>query len=933
MDKIGRYELLSQLASGNTGYIYTARLIERPVAPQHSAGAAEELFAIKLIKPRLTKAEPRYLQVLLREAPAAVDFIHPVAVRHVEIAKHETTGFLTMQIFRGQTLSAVLQRSAAHRRPLSPELILWIGCRLANALQAAHERMSWEGEGKSMVHGEVSPQSVVINYDGHVKLLGVGVGRSRLCLPPARMRLPYRAPELFERNSGDPSSDIYGLGVVLYDAITRKPAFARESVAETRQAVLDNVFLPLGVQCPDVNGLIDELIGRMMSRKPSARPATMAEVEITLRSEFFKSDEVMAGQLAEEMHILFAEEIGEMIGVSAPTGRAPLVSPWNSETPMSATAGPSSSVLSPPPSPAPLAASATPTGFYDEFELDSLVDAIVASSAQKGARPKNSVPPDPRVERAPTPDPAVGLGPDGLASPFSRALDQQASEFEVDALVDAIVHASAKARQKEPLPVSRMEEAIAVPTPPPMDVDDTIVRPEPVWGEKGAHPREIRDNDRLPRMTIKESFHRGAIVDVTYSPKSKTAPPMAAGRRAEPLAEYARAEASSEAVSARARSRPESYADSRIENEARHPLRSEPRQSAPRIEPNPFASPFDRPTAPVSPQLEVHRGVVPSARSADPAADDQSLFDRGPQIPPLGEGSDGAQLESILLRKGEILGDRYRVVEKLGVGGMAVVYKVEHMLLQKMLALKLLRPELSVIPYVVQRFQQEARCVSQLDNPHIVRVTDFGRAESGSLFLVMELIEGDLLTRSIEIDSPMPLADAFNVIEQILDGLEHAHRNNVIHRDLKPDNIMVVRRNGRPQLKIVDFGIAKLVGDEPISKKPLTQAGMVFGSPRYMSPEQANGEPADARSDIYAAGIILYELLTGRRPFDGKSANAIFSRLLTQAPPRMNLAEPTRKVGRAIEQVIIKALAKDKDERYPSAAAFWHALQGCLGKS
>src|SRR5262249_46992174 len=153
------------------------------------------------------------------------------------------------------------------------------------------------------------------------------------------------------------------------------------------------------------------------------------------------------------------------------------------------------------------------------------------------------------------------------------------------------------------------------------------------------------------------------------------------------------------------------------------------------------------------------------------------------------------------------------VIDKLGAGGMSVVYKVEHVHLQKMLALKLLRPELSTIPYVVQRFQREARCVSQLDDPHVVRVTDFGRADNGSLYLVMELIEGQSLTDRITDEAPMRLAVALSVMEQILAGLEHAHRNNVIHRDLKPDNIMLIQRDGLLLVKIVDFGIAKLLND------------------------------------------------------------------------------------------------------------------------
>jgi serine/threonine-protein kinase len=247
------------------------------------------------------------------------------------------------------------------------------------------------------------------------------------------------------------------------------------------------------------------------------------------------------------------------------------------------------------------------------------------------------------------------------------------------------------------------------------------------------------------------------------------------------------------------------------------------------------------------------------------------------------------------------------------------------------MALKLLRPELSSVPYVVQRFHREARFVSQLDDPRIVRVIDFGRAENGSLFLVMELIEGEPLSQRMHDHNAMELDDAMRVIEQVLLGLDHAHKNNVIHRDLKPDNIMLIQRGLDLQVKIVDFGIAKLASaDGQTRAATLTQAGMVFGSPRYMSPEQASGDVVDARTDIYAAGVIVYELLTGRRPFDGKSARAILSAALTQPAPPMNLTRPNKRVGQAIENVVLTALAKEKEQRYPSAGALLEALRGAL---
>jgi tRNA A-37 threonylcarbamoyl transferase component Bud32 len=297
---------------------------------------------------------------------------------------------------------------------------------------------------------------------------------------------------------------------------------------------------------------------------------------------------------------------------------------------------------------------------------------------------------------------------------------------------------------------------------------------------------------------------------------------------------------------------------------------------------------------------------------------------------PVRSTGDVVGQETFGFRMGQVINGRYRVIEKLGSGGMAVVYKVEHTLLEKSMALKLLRPELSTVPYVVQRFQREARFVSQLDDPRIVRVTDFGRAENGSLFLVMELIEGDSLSRRLESVGLLPLQLSLHIAEQVLLALDHAHRQNVIHRDLKPDNIMLLEKEGRTMVKIVDFGIAKLASESPVGGKPLTQAGMVFGSPRYMSPEQASGETVDHRSDLYAVGVMLYEMLSGKRPFDGTSARAILSAVLMQQPPPLELKLEDKTRAQAIERVIMRALSKDREERFPSAMAFWESLRATM---
>jgi serine/threonine protein kinase len=805
MAKIGRYDLVAQLASGNTGYVYSARAPEARPASGMSRAAPGDLVALKLIKPRLAN-DQRYTQLLFTEAPGAVAFSHPNAVRILEIDRVDEDLFIAMELVEGRTLAQVLERSIADRRPLSPELVFSIAASAASALASAH-RTHWSSdEARGMYHGEVSPQSILITWEGTVKLVGVGVGRSRICLPPARARLPYRAPELFARSTVDAANDVYGLGVVLYEGLTHKGPFARDEVGDTRQAILDNVFMPLAVERPDLPPAVDELVARMMAREPADRPEQMAQIEHALKASLANDDEVLSQLLAEEMRVLFVEElseaaidneVGEPWELKSPFRKiralTPPPRPAGLGTPPPAVLSESSPTL--PLGPHPKTAKSQPrnTGIYDEFDVDQLVDAIVAASSSSKAPIVSVAAP----RRTPLPPPIEVEKVPRSATPFAKALDENASEFEIDQLVDAIVHASAKARQSPSVEAS--------PSRPPAP---------------GGGPTPAASRKRDP-IVVKEAFHAGAIVDVALERRAKKPAPAR-----EPFAEA-----------------------------------------------------------------------------------------------PVDTSSDATFLQS-----GDLVGNRYRVIGKIGVGGMSVVYRVEHVHLQKLFALKLLRPELSAIPYVVQRFQREARCVSQLDHPHVVRVTDFGRADNGSLYLVMELLEGRSLTQKLEGEAPFSLDLALSIMEQLLLGLEHAHRNRVIHRDLKPDNVMLLERDGTVMVKIVDFGIAKLANDE-MGNKPITQAGMVFGSPRYMSPEQANGEELDHRADLYAAAIILYEMLTGFRPFEGKNANAVFSKLLTQPPPPMNLANPSVQVGQRVEQVILRALSKEIDERYPTAGEFWEALR------
>ncbi len=275
---------------------------------------------------------------------------------------------------------------------------------------------------------------------------------------------------------------------------------------------------------------------------------------------------------------------------------------------------------------------------------------------------------------------------------------------------------------------------------------------------------------------------------------------------------------------------------------------------------------------------------------------------------------------------GAVVGERYRIVSRIGVGGMGAVYRAEHTMMRRDLAIKVLLSELGGREEFARRFEREAESASRLTHPNIITVTDFGRTPDGALFLAMEFLAGDQLTSLIN-EGPLPRERALAIVRQILRALDHAHAAGVVHRDLKPDNIMLVERDGqRDVVKILDFGIAKVT--EPASgQEALTQAGVIFGTPEYLSPEQALGESVDARADLYAAGVILYEMLAGRRPFESDDKVKIISMHLSHSPPRIRDVNPTVDVPFALEQVVLQALEKHRENRFASATAFLQALE------
>ena len=269
----------------------------------------------------------------------------------------------------------------------------------------------------------------------------------------------------------------------------------------------------------------------------------------------------------------------------------------------------------------------------------------------------------------------------------------------------------------------------------------------------------------------------------------------------------------------------------------------------------------------------------------------------------------------------------YVIQELLGVGGMGKVYKAEHSLLGRPVALKLLHEELSTRSDLVQRFFNEGRAVNQIRHENIIDVTEFGTTPDGRSYFVMELLDGG---RSLESDlknkEAMPPARALPIAVQIASALAAAHVKGIIHRDLKPANVHLVPRSHTPDfVKLLDFGIAKLMDT---ASDGVTRAGMIMGTPTYMSPEQATGEPIDARSDIYSFGIILFQMVCGKTPFRGESLPALIQQHLNVAPPAPRSVNPA--LSLSLERIILRCLAKKREDRYQSMNEVVDALKAEL---
>ena len=274
---------------------------------------------------------------------------------------------------------------------------------------------------------------------------------------------------------------------------------------------------------------------------------------------------------------------------------------------------------------------------------------------------------------------------------------------------------------------------------------------------------------------------------------------------------------------------------------------------------------------------------------------------------------------------GTVIADRYRILRKVGQGGMGAVYLAEHVLIEKKVALKILTMP-GVGSEMTERFMQEARTSSMIDHPHVINVTDFGATATGSVFIAMEFLDGVDLAYQLRAHGPLSVTAALALFRQIGAGVEAAHRRGVLHRDLKPQNVFISRREDRDDfVKLLDFGIAKVLHANDERRR--TREGFAVGTPEYMSPEQCCGEPLDVRADVYAAGCILYEMVSGRPPFPGPSPVDILHDHVFREPTPPSQVAPLAGISLAVERAILRALAKSRTERYESMAAFVAALE------
>jgi serine/threonine-protein kinase len=275
---------------------------------------------------------------------------------------------------------------------------------------------------------------------------------------------------------------------------------------------------------------------------------------------------------------------------------------------------------------------------------------------------------------------------------------------------------------------------------------------------------------------------------------------------------------------------------------------------------------------------------------------------------------------------GQVIADRYRIVSKIGEGGMGRVYLAEHVRMGRQCAVKMISPELARTEAAIARFNREAANASQINHPNVVQVYDFGEGPNGALYLAMEFVEGETLSAIVRREGPLTVRRAATLTKQATDALSAAHHRGIVHRDLKPDNILVARQfDGTECIKVVDFGIAKTLqpdGSESGTGQTLTAVGVSVGTPEYMSPEQLAGERLDARSDLYSLGLVFFHLLTADLPHPRVTSRETLVHRLTEPPRTLVEARPGSHWPAMLQPMLDWALATDPTKRYPTAQEF-----------
>jgi serine/threonine-protein kinase len=282
---------------------------------------------------------------------------------------------------------------------------------------------------------------------------------------------------------------------------------------------------------------------------------------------------------------------------------------------------------------------------------------------------------------------------------------------------------------------------------------------------------------------------------------------------------------------------------------------------------------------------------------------------------------------------GQKVAGNFRIESLLGVGGMGKVYKARQLSLDKAVVIKILHDHFKDDPQLVQRFQREARAASRLNHPNSIQVIDFGQdqGETKVLYMAIEYLEGVDLFSVLKNQGPLNTERICRVMVQVCSALAEAHEANVIHRDLKPENIMVEDRRGQKDfVKVLDFGIAKIQDPDDQGGQALTQAGMVCGTPEYMSPEQARGQSLDNRSDLYSLGVLVYQLVTGQLPFNADSPIGIVTKHIIEQPVPPSQVAPQLNIDPRLEAIILKSMAKEATERYQTAAEMGEAFEALL---